>query len=84
MDIMGYPIDQAAEWKEKQRISDIRILPGGDAVNQSITMAALGAEPALVCCVGADMNGRMLKGALRDMGVDVNLVKEKGGHVSLV
>lgn len=82
MDIMGYPIDQAAEWKEKQRISDIRILPGGDAVNQSITMAALGAEPALVCCVGADMNGRMLKGALRDMGVDVNLVKEKGGHAT--
>jgi len=82
MDIMGFPIDQNAEWKEKQRISDIRILPGGDAVNQSITMAALGADPALVCCVGADMNGRMLKGALRDMGVDVSMVREKEGHAT--
>ena len=77
MDIMGFPIDQKAEWKEKQRISDIRILPGGDAVNQSICMAALGEEPALVCCVGSDMNGRMLKGALRDLGVDVRYVREK-------
>ena len=79
MDIMGFPIDQKAEWKEKQRISDIRILPGGDAVNQSICMAALGEEPALACCVGADMNGRMLKGALRDLGVDVRYVREKDG-----
>ena len=77
MDISGYPIDQNVEWKEKQRIADIRILPGGDAVNQSIYLAALGAEPALAACVGQDMNGKMLKAALKDMGVDVSLVREK-------
>ena len=77
MDIMGYPIDQRKEWKEKQRISDIRILPGGDAVNQSVYMAQLGAEPALVCCVGQDMNGRILRSTLKGMQVDVSLVKEK-------
>ena len=77
MDIMGYPIDQRKEWKEKQRISDIRILPGGDAVNQSVYMAMLGAEPALVCCVGQDMNGKILRSTLKEMGVDVSLVKEK-------
>ena len=82
MDIMGFPIDQAAEWKEKQRISDIRIQPGGDAVNQSIYMAALGVEPMLAACVGADMNGKMLKGALRELGVDVSCVKEKAGHAT--
>lgn len=82
MDIMGFPIDQAAEWKEKQRISDIRIQPGGDAVNQSIYMAALGVEPVLAACVGADMNGKMLKGALRELGVDVSCVKEKAGHAT--
>ena len=78
MDIMGYPIDQRKEWKEKQRISDIRILPGGDAVNQSVYMAQLGAEPALVCCVGQDMNGKILRSTLKEMQVDVSLVKEKG------
>ncbi|MBR5268348.1 MAG: carbohydrate kinase family protein, partial [Lachnospiraceae bacterium] len=77
MDIMGYPIDQRKEWKEKQRISDIRILPGGDAVNQSVYMAQLGAEPALVCCVGQDMNGKILRSTLKEMQVDVSLVKEK-------
>lgn len=77
MDIMGYPIDQRKEWKEKQRISDIRILPGGDAVNQSVYMAMLGAEPALVCCVGQDMNGKILRSTLKEMEVDVSLVKEK-------
>jgi len=82
MDIMGYPIDQNAEWKEKQRISDIRIAPGGDAVNQSITMAALGVEPALVCCVGNDMNGKILKSALKEMHVDVSMVKEKDEHAT--
>ena len=77
MDIMGYPIDQIKEWKEKQRISDIRILPGGDAVNQSVYMAQLGADPALVCCVGQDMNGKILRSTLKEMQVDVSLVKEK-------
>lgn len=77
MDIMGYPIDQRKEWKEKQRISDIRILPGGDAVNQSVYMAQLGSEPALVCCVGPDMNGKILRSTLKEMCVDVSLVKEK-------
>ncbi|MBE5971009.1 MAG: carbohydrate kinase family protein [Lachnoclostridium sp.] len=82
MDIMGYPIDQRKEWKEKQRISDIRILPGGDAVNQSVYMAQLGAEPALVCCVGQDMNGRILRSTLKGMQVDVSLVKEKDDCVT--
>lgn len=77
MDILGYPIDQKKEWKEKQRVSDIRILPGGDAVNQSIYMAKLGVEPALVSCVGGDTNGALLKSALKDLGVDTNYMKEK-------
>ena len=75
MDIMGYPIDQKIEWKEKQRVEDIRILPGGDAVNQSIYMAKMGAHPVLAACVGADTNGRILKSALKDMGVDVGAAK---------
>ena len=77
MDIMGYPIDQKKEWKEKQRVSDIRILPGGDAVNQSIFMAKLGEKPSLAACIGADTNGMLLKSALKDMGVDTGYVKEK-------
>lgn len=82
MDIMGYPIDQKKEWKEKQRIESIQILPGGDAVNQSIYMAKMGAEPALVACVGEDTNGKMLKSALKDAGVDVRYMREKCSHAT--
>lgn len=42
MDIAATPIEDSVNWKEKQRISDIRILPGGDAVNQSIHLAVFG------------------------------------------
>lgn len=77
MDITGWPIDQKKEWKEKQRISEIRIQPGGDAVNQSIHMAALGLQPGLAACVGADTNGRILKSALDGMGIDTVWTKEK-------
>ncbi len=82
MDITGWPIDQNKEWKEKQRISDIRIQPGGDAVNQSIHMAALGFQPALAACVGADMNGRILKSALAGMGIDTDWMREKPGYAT--
>ena len=88
MDITGYPIDQRQEWKEKQRISDIRIQPGGDAVNQCAALVAFSKKPviaggktspspALAACVGADMNGRILKSTLAGMGIDVRYVKEK-------
>lgn len=82
MDITGYPIDRQMEWKEKQRISGIRIQPGGDAVNQCAALAAFGAEPALAACVGADMNGKILKSTLDGMGIEVSGVKEKEGHAT--
>lgn len=77
MDITGYPIDRQMEWKEKQRISGIRIQPGGDAVNQCAALAAFGAEPGLAACIGADMNGRILKSTLEGMGIDISGVREK-------
>lgn len=77
MDIIGYPIGQADMWKEKQRISSIQIMPGGDAVNQSVYLAALGTQPALAACVGRDMNGEILKNTLQGLGVDTGFVKAK-------
>lgn len=77
MDIIGYPIGQADMWKEKQRISSIQIMPGGDAVNQSVYLASLGTKPALAACVGQDMNGEILKSTLQGFGVDISLVKAK-------
>ncbi len=76
MDITAKPIGQREEWKEKQRIEDIRIQTGGDAANQSVHLAALGWEPGLIACVGTDTNGKMLRAALENRGVDTSLVRE--------
>lgn len=77
MDITGCPISQKNAWPEKQRISSIQIQPGGDAANQSIYLAMLGSSPALAACIGTDMNGVILKNTLKEMKVDISLIREK-------
>lgn len=77
IDITGYPVGQNQIWKEKQRISGIRIQTGGDAANQCVHLAALGMEPALAACIGGDMNGEILKSVLDKAGVDTSMVKRR-------
>ena len=77
MDITGHPVPDSSLWQEKQRISSIRISPGGDAVNQSIYLAMLGSKPALAACVGTDTNGMVLKNILKEKQVQVTLIREK-------
>ena len=79
MDIAATPIEDSVNWKEKQRISDIRILPGGDAVNQSIHLADFRVDTALCACTGDDSTGQMLKAALQERNVDVSFVRSKEG-----
>ncbi|MCD8096610.1 MAG: carbohydrate kinase family protein [Lachnospiraceae bacterium] len=77
IDITACPVEASVTWKEKQRISDIRILPGGDAVNQSVRLAALGVDVALCGCVGDDQNGQLLADALRNRSVDTRFLRRK-------
>ena len=79
MDIAATPIENSVNWKEKQRISDIRILPGGDAVNQSIHLADFRVDTALCACTGDDSTGQMLRAALQERNVDVSFVRSKEG-----
>lgn len=80
LDITAYPIGQRKEWKEKQRIERIAVQIGGDAANQSVHLAALGWEPALVACVGDDANGRVLRALLESRGVNTDWVTAKAEH----
>lgn len=79
MDIAAMPIEDSEKWKEKQRIADIRILPGGDAVNQSIHLADFQVDTALCACTGDDPTGQMLRAALEERNVDVSFVRSKEG-----
>lgn len=51
--------------------SDARRYPGGKGANQAVAAARLGADVALVGRVGADGEGEMLTGALREAGASV-------------
>ena len=80
IDVLARPIGPQAEWKEKQRISEIAIRAGGDAVNEGIFLAKLGMEPGVNICIGKDTNGGMLCGVLQQSGVDISFVREKEDH----
>jgi ribokinase len=51
----------------------IRFHGGGSAANTAVWLAAAGANPVLVGCVGDDERGRHEQGALRLAGVDARL-----------
>ena len=69
VDIMAKPIGQKNVWKEKQRISQIQILAGGDGANQSLYLTDSGLKTAFVGCVGNDQNGQVVTKLLNDRGV---------------
>ena len=52
-----------------------RLCAGGDAVNQSMTLARLGHRPALMASVGEDDAGRCLRACLAEAGVDISALK---------
>jgi sugar/nucleoside kinase (ribokinase family) len=52
-------------------VPSVTVVPGGDAVNQSVTLAALGNSVGLMTVVGSDWQGSLIAGYWRDRGVDV-------------
>ncbi|HHU44612.1 MAG TPA: ribokinase, partial [Actinomycetales bacterium] len=56
---------------------DLIIRPGGKSANQAATVARLGVPATFLGAIGADPNGDVLRSALKDAGVDVNLMAER-------
>ncbi len=56
---------------------DLIIRPGGKSANQAATVARLGVPATFLGAIGADPNGDVLRNALKDAGVDVNLMAER-------
>jgi sugar/nucleoside kinase (ribokinase family) len=52
-------------------VRGVTVVPGGDAVNQSVTLAALGHRVGLMTAVGDDRQGSLICSYCRDQGVDV-------------
>ena len=53
---------------------------GGEAVNEAITAAKLGAHTAIYCFLGEDDAGNMIEAALKRFGVDTEYILHTSGH----
>ena len=51
--------------------------PGGKGANQAVAAAKLGAEVAMVGCVGRDGDGEQLRGSLAGAGVHLSMLEQR-------
>lgn len=74
LDIYASPIEQKCFEGETTVIDKIGITPGGDAMNQAITLAKFNADVALIARLGKDDMGDIVMSKLAASGVDVSSV----------
>ena len=55
--------------------SDVIKSPGGKGANQAVAAAKLGANVAMIGCIGNDGDGDTLYHSLADVGVDLTMLK---------
>lgn len=56
---------------------------GGKGANQAVAAARLGGDVAFVGCLGADEDGRVVRAALQDDGVDTSQLLESGAPTGI-
>jgi ribokinase len=58
---------------------DLQVIPGGKGANQAVAAARLGANVAMLGCVGNDAFGDLLLENLKANHVDINMIKRESG-----
>ena len=67
---MAISVSQIPQKGETVLAKEINYIPGGKGANQAYAMAKLGAEVAMIGCVGADRNGSKLLQSLQSVCVN--------------
>lgn len=70
------PVDKRVFDVDVTLVGEIELMPGGDAMNEAITLARLGNRVGLVGMVGRDSFGEMILNVANDAGVDITNVKK--------
>jgi sugar/nucleoside kinase (ribokinase family) len=79
MDILGRPVDSLAPAGTSQPLDEVRLSPGGNAINTGIALARLGVPVEIAAAVGNDRLGRLMREAVRAEGIgDSSLVTLEG------
>ena len=79
VDIPLRPVDAGVFDRVSHPVDDISMQVGGDALNESIVLARLGARTGLVTAVGDDAAGSFIISRARSQGVDVSRVRIRKG-----
>lgn len=79
VDIPLRPVDAGVFDRVSHPVDDISMQVGGDALNESIVLARLGARTGLVTAVGDDAAGSFIISRARSEGVDVSRVRIRKG-----
>ncbi len=74
-DLLVQPVDRGIFDVDTTRIDEIKILPGGDAMNESIVLSRLGLKAGLLGKVGDDQFGDMVLRHAAKNGVDIGNVR---------
>lgn len=74
-DILVKPVDAGLFSVDTTKVDTIRMMPGGDALNESIVFTRLGMRTVLLGKTGDDWLGASVMKAVSESGVDVSCVK---------
>lgn len=81
-DILVKPVDSAIFEVDSTRIQNIGFSPGGDAVNESMTLSGLGHKTVLVAKVGTDTFGEAVLRRIAEKKVDISQIKPEPGIIT--
>jgi sugar/nucleoside kinase (ribokinase family) len=74
-DVLVKPIDADLFERDSTRIEKIEFSPGGDAVNESVTLSDLGLKTLLMAKIGTDTFGEAVLNRIRERKVDTSCIK---------
>lgn len=77
MDVLAQTVAEPIMGSSNPSRAEARV--GGVAANVAMTLAKAGERPALVTCVGDDVDGRAIRARLEETGVDCSALIEKPG-----
>ncbi len=73
VDCITRGIQHGSENKRVHLADSISLSIGGDAINETMVLKKLGHDVRLVCGLGNDLAGKMILGAMKELGVDCSL-----------
>lgn len=75
LDIICLTVNDVPRY-ESLLFDKVAVMPGGCGSNVAIGLGTLGISTALICCIGDDASGRILKDYWKNAGIDLGFVKQ--------